>query len=297
MRVLVTGSLGAIGSHLVPELESRGYTVLGCDLQHSSQERYVRCDVAEYRQVRAITEGAQARVIYHLAAEFGRWNGERYFEQMWRTNAIGTRNVLEMAHRMHSKVVIFSSSEIYGDYEGIMHEWVPNEVPMRHMNDYAASKWVNEIQALNSDVETVRVRLFNTYGPGETYHPYRSAICRFIYHALKGLPYTVYTDHERTSTYVTDTVKTLANIADNFTPGEVYNIGGRELHTMKEVSDQILEYLGLTDANVTYQKSEPRTTRIKRVDVAKAERDLGHDPKVSLAEGIPETIEWMRGTM
>ncbi len=74
--------------------------------------------------------------------------------------------------------------------------------------------------------ESVVVRLFNTYGPGEYYSPYRSVNCRFFYCALHNLPWVVFSGHLRTSTYLADTVRTLANIADSFRPGETYNIGG-----------------------------------------------------------------------
>ncbi len=83
------------------------------------------------------------------------------------------------------------------------------------------------------------MRLFNTYGPGEPYSTYRSVICRFVYSALHDMPYTVYNGHTRTSTYITDMVFTLANIAERFKPGEVYNIAGTELsrHQVGQRSD------------------------------------------------------------
>lgn len=78
------------------------------------------------------------------------------------------------------------------------------------------------------------VRLFNTYGPGEYYSPYRSVNCRFLYCALAGLPWTVFRGHYRTSTYLADTVRTLANIAERFKAGEVYNIGGEAHHSIDQ---------------------------------------------------------------
>jgi dTDP-glucose 4,6-dehydratase len=142
--------------------------------------------------------------------------------------------------------------------------------------------------------ETVRVRLFNTYGPGEHYSPYRSVICRWIYHALHGEPYVVYTGHKRTSTYVDDTARTLANIAGNFHPGEVYNITGSSLHDMKTPSDIILRQLGLDDSLVDYRDHEPQTTLEKIVDGAKGRRDLDMQTTVDLEEGIARTIAWQR---
>jgi dTDP-glucose 4,6-dehydratase len=173
-----------------------------------------------------------------------------------------------------------------------------DKVAVKQTNDYAMSKWVNEMQILNSaarfGTETVRVRLFNTYGPGEYYSEYRSAICVFIYKALHNLPYTVYTKHQRTSSYIDDSVRTLANIVKNFKPGEVYNIAGHELHNMKRASDIILKYLGKDDKLVEYKDAQPDTTLVKKVDVTKAIRDLQHKSLVSLEEGIPRTIEWQK---
>ena len=236
--------------------------------------------------------------VYNLAAEFGRWNGEHFYENLWMTNVIGFKNILRLQERFQFKLVHFSSSEVYGDYSGLMTEDVMDRFEVRQLNDYALSKWVNELQVMNSasmfGTKTVRVRLFNTYGPGEYYSPYRSAICIFCYSALHNKPYTVYLGHRRTSTYVTDVCNTLANMADNFRPGEVYNIGGTELHDMKTVSEIILRQLGKNDALVTYREAEPFTTKDKVVDVSKAVRDLNHSPRIGLEEGIAATLKWMR---
>jgi len=102
--------------------------------------------------------------------------------------------------------------------------------------------------------------------------------------------------HKRIFDYVEDTCRTLANIVDNFIPGEVYNIGGKEEweHDIKYLSDLILKCLGKDDSKVTYKEEEPFTTRVKRMDFSKIRRDLNHDPRIPLEEGIPKTIEWMK---
>jgi dTDP-glucose 4,6-dehydratase len=74
----------------------------------------------------------------------------------------------------------------------------------------------------------------------------------------------------------------------------VYNIGGTEYHDIKMLSDTILDYLGKDDSLVTYKESEGFTTQDKKIDVTKALRDLKHEPKVPLSEGIPSTIEWQK---
>jgi dTDP-glucose 4,6-dehydratase len=144
--------------------------------------------------------------------------------------------------------------------------------------------------------ETVRVRPVNAYGPHEHYSPYRGVVPTFIYKALKGEPYTVYLGHKRIFDYVEDTCRTFANIVDNFKAGEVYNIGGKEEweHEIKYVSDLIVNNLGQDDAKINYKEAEPFTTKVKHMDFSRARRDLVHNPKVPLEEGIPKTIEWMK---
>jgi dTDP-glucose 4,6-dehydratase len=138
------------------------------------------------------------------------------------------------------------------------------------------------------------VRLFNTYGPGEYYSPYRSVNCRFVYCALKGLPWIVFRGHSRTSTYLADTVLTLSRIVDNFKPGETYNIAGKTLHTIEELSDTILKITGADPGLVQYRDSEILTTVRKKVDAGKAARDLNHTDSLTMEEGVRRTVDWMR---
>jgi len=298
MKVLVTGGLGTVGTGLVAELESRGYDVWVCDIPHYHNAKYIRCDVASFHQMARIFSEHKFDYVYHLAAEFGRWNGEDYYDTLWRTNMIGTKNVIRLQEKHGFKMVFFSSSEVYGDYDGVMAEDVMDKTEVRQLNDYAMTKWMGEMQIMNSasqfGTESVRVRLFNTYGPGEYYSSYRSVICRFVYHALLDMPYTVFLNHHRTSTYTTDTARTLANITDNFKAGEVYNIGGGQYHDIKYLSDLILTEVGKSDSLVEYVESEPFTTKDKKVDVEKAIRDLNHKPEIDLEIGIPKTVAWMR---
>ena len=188
-KVLVTGGSGFIGSNLVRELEKRGHEVWICDLMHCEKENFVRCDVSKYRQVERLFEEHDFDYVYHAAAEYGRWNGEDYYENLWLTNAVGTKNILRMQEKKKFRMIFFGSAEVYGDYDGVMSEDVMDKIPIKQMNDYAISKWVNEMQILNSaamfQTESVRVRLFNVYGVGEHYTPYRGWIPKFIYKALE----------------------------------------------------------------------------------------------------------------
>lgn len=311
MRVLVTGGLGTVGSALVQEIRDRGHEVISTDLAHQADEMgfsvkadlsspaYVRSDVGEFRQIERVVETlGPFDYVYHCAAEFGRWNGEDFYESLWRTNVIGTKNLLRLQERSKFRLIHFSSSEVYGDWPDIMVETVMLEHEIKQLNDYAMTKWVNEMQVQNSadqfNTETVVVRLFNTYGPGEYYSPYRSVNCRFVYCALSGTPWTVFRGHSRSSVFLGDAVVTLANIMNNFIPGETYNIGGDQPHTIEELSDIVIKVTGASADLVQYRDSEILTTKDKRVDTSKAMRDLNHRNNYSLTEGTELTAEWMR---
>jgi dTDP-glucose 4,6-dehydratase len=134
-RILITGGLGTVGSGLISELRARGHHVVSCDLAHQPDEigfslrtdvetpLYARCDVSEFRQLERVFERTGPfDYVYHCAAEFGRWNGEDFYETLWRTNAIGTKNVIRLQERFKFSLIHFSSSEVYGDWPELMVE-------------------------------------------------------------------------------------------------------------------------------------------------------------------------------
>ena len=310
MKVLVTGVKGVVGSKLSEVLKLKGHDVFGVDLFHAeekyghglgkvSDDNYFRCDISEYRQIRDVVEYVKPDIVFNCAAEFGRWNGEHFYEQVWKSNAIGLKNVIRLQEESRFKLVHCSSSEVYGDYEDVMYEDVLNKTPINQMNDYAISKKVNEMQIENSRIqfgtETVTIRIFNTYGPGEWYHPFRSVNCLFTYNLLHNQPVTVYKGHTRTSTYIYDCVNNIANIIDNFKDGEVYNISSKNRHSIEDLIQMILKETGADPSLVTYDENhEILTTKHKIVDSSKAREDLNHKDTFSLEDGVRETVKWMR---
>lgn len=312
MRILITGVNGVVGSQLNRQLKQRGNIIVGCDLSHNEYEKgfslndpshsssyiYSRCDVSEYRQLDRLLETyGPFDLVYHTAAEFGRWNGEDFYENLWKTNVIGTKHLLALQAKQKFKLVHFSSSEVYGDYQDLMTEDTLDKFAIAQMNDYAMTKRVNEMQIANHNklynCETVIVRLFNTYGPGENYSPYRSVNVRFLYLALNNLPITVFKGHRRTSTYLEDTVQTIANISDNFIPGRVYNIAGSVEHSIEELAELACQVTGAPTNLIQYKESEILTTRYKTVDSTLARTELQHNDSVSLKEGLLHTANYL----
>lgn len=298
--ILVTGGVGFIGTNLTAELRQRGHSVWTCDLLHSRDPQHVRVDSGEYRQMEALFRQRRFDYVYHLAAEYGRWNGEDHYEDVWRTNVVGTKHLLRLQNDHRFRMIFFSSAEVYGDFDRLMSEDVMESVPIQQMNDYAISKWAGELQCLNHaamfGTEIVRVRPVGCYGPHEYYNPYRGVIPIFVYRALKSESMTVHRGHKRIFDFVEDTCRTFANIVDNFIPGEVYNVGGREDWSIgvEELAELVLRETEADSALMQLVDQEAFTTRVKVVDFSKARRDLGHDPTVDISEGIRRYVAWAR---
>lgn len=297
-KILITGSLGTLGRPLAGELARRGHEVWGLDLAHHGSGRYFRADIGDFRQLERVF-AHEYDYVYHLAAEFGRLNGEEYYEQLWRTNVLGTRNILEWQRRLGFRLIFASSSEIYGETGGEeLREDLPLRRQLKQTNDYAATKWVNELQIMNFadryGLPAVRLRLFNAYGPGEYYHAYRSVVCLFCYRALHHLPFTVYRGYHRVFMYVDDLVRTMAAVCGHFVPGRVYNLGGVEFRGVEELCGLILGLTGADPSLVEYLPEDRHNVVDKRPSIALARAELGHDPQTTLEEGIPRTLAWLR---
>lgn len=297
MNILITGALGVLGRPLMDELRSRGHQVTGCDVRHSDDPDVFRADVADYRQLNRAFWEAAPDVVYHLAGEFGRHNGEAHYEDVWRTNTTGTRNVLELCKVHDARLIFASSSEIYGECEEeLLSEDLPERRVLWQPNEYALSKWANEVQIVNFQrrhgVHAVRCRFFNVYGR-EPYHPYRSVVSLFCHRLLRGEPIDVYEGYRRSFLYIDDFTPTLANVCEREHNG-VYNIGGRDHRSIEELAEIVVKATGADPALVRRKGEDRFNVRSKQADIARAEKYLGHDPTTKLEEGVPLTVEWMR---
>ncbi len=300
MRILVTGSLGTLGRPLVAELRERGHEVWGTDLTHHGEPQYTRADVANPAQLQRAFVAARPDAVYHLAAEFGRLNGEQYTEQLWRSAMVGTRNVLELCADAGAHLLFASSSEVYGEVE---EDWLDEELTERqvifHPNEYALSKWANERQILafrgwRPELRATRLRFFNAYGPGESYNPYRSVVALFCAKALAGEPLPVFRGYHRTFMYIDDFVPTLANVCQADLHYDVYNVGGTDFRSVEELARIVNNEVADGQGEIELIPEDLHNVRSKRPDISRAREDLGHDPQVTLEEGVPPTAEWMR---
>lgn len=304
MRVLVTGSEGTLGRALISELEERGHEVWGCDLMHSGRrEKYVRADIADPLQLERAFERSSPHLVYHLAAEFGRLNGEEYTSQLWRTNCQGTKHVLDACGTWGVRMVFASSSEVYGeepfDTPDLEEVLLDRNVPMLS-NEYAISKYTNELQVRNHirrfGTRVAVLRFFNAYGPGETYHPYRSVVALFVHAALSGKKWQVFEGYHRTFMWVGDFIPTLANAstAEEIWDGRAINIGGDDYRSVEELSEIVIASTGCDPALAELVGSDRHNVVDKKPNIERAQCLLGHKPGTKLEVGVPKTVKWMR---
>jgi UDP-glucose 4-epimerase len=321
MRVLITGGAGFIGSHLAERLLSRGDEVhLLDDLSTGSIEnialiknhRNLTYHIDTIRNYRLTAELVDmCDVIYHLAAAVGVKLIVESPVSTIETNIRGTDIVLSLAAKKRKRVVITSTSEVYGKR---------NKVPFNEEDDlvmgptnkgrwsYACSKAIDEFLAIaywkEKRVPTVIVRLFNTVGPRQTGR-YGMVIPNFVQQALTGQDITVYGDGTQTRcfTHVSDVVEALVAIAEHpQAVGEVYNIGGDHEISMLELAEEIKQ-LTESASNIVFVPYEEAyeagfEDMMRRVpDISKIRALIGYSPKVKLDALLQSIIEYHRDKM
>ncbi|MGH3758565.1 NAD-dependent epimerase/dehydratase family protein [Actinophytocola sp.] len=312
-RVVVTGGCGFIGSHLVEQLIARGDEVTVFDggppprWQTVARERarFVRGDILDRTALaKAIEPGVDQ--VFHLAAVVG---VDQYLARpldVIDVNFTGTRNVLDLAHDAGAKVVVASTSEVFGKNPSV--PW--REDDDRVLGATAADRWTySSSKALTEHLTfayvrqrglaATIVRYFNAYGarqrPG-------FVISRSVHRALNGKPMVVYDDGRQTRcfTHISDAVRGTLLAADSEAAnGEAFNIGSMTETTIGDAIELIAELAGpgaeITKVDTITKLGRSYEDLSRRVpDNAKAGRVLGWQPEVDLREGLSRTIEWAR---
>jgi UDP-glucose 4-epimerase len=319
MKVLVTGGAGFVGSHLAEALLARGDTVYVLDnlstgaidnIEHLKTDRRFHYVIDSMMNEPVAAELIdRVDVVFHLAAAVGvRLIVESPVNTI-ETNVHGTEMVLKLANRKKKKVLLASTSEVYG--KSVM-------VPYREDADlvlgpttkgrwsYACSKAIDEFLALaywkEKHLPVVVFRLFNTVGPRQTGR-YGMVIPNFVKQALLGHPLTVFGDgtQSRCFTYISDVVEALIALADHpQAVGEVFNIGnGTEEVTILDLARRVKERAGSRSeiTMIPYDQAyeEGFEDMLRRLpDTSKLCRLIGYQPKVHLDEILDRVIEYFR---
>jgi len=315
MRVLVTGGAGFIGSHLVESLMAGNHevTVLD-DLSTGKYEHIVHLDGRKGFQVvigTVLNESLvdklveRADVVYHLAAAVGvELIIQRPLESLT-TNIRGSEIVLEMAHRYRKKVLIMSTSEIYGkNVDGPLHEETDRILgsPLKSRWSYSTSKAVDEILAYaywkEKGIPTIIVRLFNTVGPRQS-GAYGMVLPRLVGLALAGQPLQVHGDgkQSRCFLHVMDAVRALMQLGEHpGAVGQVFNLGSQEEVTIEELASRVIR-ITKSHSQIEYIPYEEayeygfEDMRRRIPDISKIHALIGFEPTVNLDQIIHSVVD------
>ncbi len=319
LRALITGGAGFIGSHLAEYLVSQGQTVHVVDdlstgsienldsLRDNPHFAYTIADVREEQVLAELVD--RADVVYHLAAAVGVRLIVESPVRTIQTNVGCTEVVLKMANKKRKKVIVASTSEVYGKNETVPfredHDLVLGPT-MKARWSYACSKAIDEFLALAywraRRLPVVVARLFNTVGPRQTGR-YGMVLPNFVRQALMGRPITVFGDGKQSRCFsaVDEVVRALAALAE--TPeavGQVVNVGSNQEISIAGLAELVKE-MAESDSPITYVPYEEAYEEgfedmARRVpDVSKLEGLVGFAPQKNIREIVASVIEYYRG--
>ncbi len=308
-RVLVTGGAGFIGSHLTRRLLDQGHDVLVVDNFYSSTRAnlYDLLDEPRFELMRHdVTFPLYVEVdeIFHLACPASPVFYQRDPVATTKTCVHGSINMLGLAKRTNAKILLASTSEVYGD--PAVHpqdeSYWGNVNPIGLRSCYDEGKRCAETLFFDyyrqHDLPIKVARIFNTYGPNMLPNDGR-VVSNFIVQALQNKDLTIFGDGEQTRSfcYVQDLVSGLIALMDS--PPEVtgpINIGNPGDFTMLELAEKVIALVG-SDSKVVHQPLPTDDPVRRKPDIDKAQSLLGWRPTVSLDEGLKPTVEYFRGLL
>lgn len=304
--MLVTGGAGFIGSHLVDRFVARGDRVVVVDNLSSGRRENLNPSAELYEvdirspDLRGVIKAASPEVVFHLAAQMSVAVSAREPLLDAEINILGMLNVLEAVRAAGSGAmakVVFASTggAIYGDPDSLP---VPETHPCRPVSPYGASKLAGEVYlgtyraVFGLDYSVVR--LANVYGPRQDPHGEAGVVAIFGRAMLAGEPVRIFGDgtDERDYVYVGDVVMAFELASERGGPA-AYNIGTGEGTTVAALARQMADLIGYGKTPV-HAPPRPGDLRKIRLDATKARRELGWQPRVQLASGLAETIEFLR---
>ena len=314
MKVLITGGAGFIGSHLADHLLNRGDQVVLLDdlstgrlvniehLNNRSDTDFVLGSILDADLIDDTVSRVDA--IFHLAAAVGvNLIVEKPLESLM-TNIRGTETVIEKAHRYDKRLLVMSTSEIYGKNTSDSLSEEDDRVlgsPLKSRWSYSEAKAIDEILAYTywreKGLETVIIRLFNTVGPRQT-GSYGMVVPRFVGQALRNQPVTIFGDGTQTRCFchVSDVVGGLVSLSEHPDAfGKVFNLGGSEEISIGDLAKRIIELAGsgselefIPYDNAYEEGFEDMARRVP--NTTRANRLVGFEPSVGLDEIIHSVI-------
>ena len=304
-RALVTGAAGFLGSHLSEYLLDKGIAVVGMDnlltgdvanIEHLSGRDFVfiKHDVTNY-----IYLSGPLDYIFHFASPASPIDYLRVPIQTLKVGSLGTHNALGLAKAKGARMLIASTSEVYGD--PLVHpqreDYWGNVNPVGPRGVYDEAKRFSEaiVMAYHRfhGVQTRIVRIFNTYGPRMRVEDGR-AIPAFLSQALRNEDVTVFGDGTQTRSlcYVSDLVEGIYRLMMSEVSDPV-NIGNPNEMTIQQLAEEVIRLTG-SKSKIVHKPLPEDDPKIRQPDITRARTLLGWEPKVPLAEGLPRTLAYFR---
>ena len=304
MRILVTGGAGFIGSTLCERLLDEGHEVLCVDNYYSTSKRNIEHLIPQPRfelMRHDVTFPLYVEVdeIYHLACPASPVHYQRDPVQTTKTSVHGSINVLGLAKRTGAKVLLTSTSEVYGDpsVHPQSEDYWGHVNPIGPRSCYDEGKRCAETLFFDyrrqHDMPIKVARLFNTYGPRMQPDDGR-VVSNFIMQSLEGKPLTVYGDGSQTRSfcYVDDTVEGLIRLMAS--PHEVtgpINLGNPHEISVGELAERVTALVN-PDSTVEYRDLPVDDPQQRQPDITRAREILGWEPTVPLDQGLAKTVDW-----
>ena len=317
MRVLCTGVAGMFASNLARLLADQGHDVYGVDDLSRGRRELVDPRITFYEQDLTIKTTVHIPrsydAVYHCAALVGgvehvRTNGWRNIK-----NSAIDYSVIEFCVRTGTPLVYSSSCTVYPPWinfrplkeEDCASCGGPNERGYKPDEGcYGMAKLLGEMAIQEAvrehGLRAVITRCFNIYGPNEIPSGTAHVIPALIGKVLrKELPLEVWGDgsQQRSYLYVDDAARGIIAAMENGKPGEVYNLGTEQSHTVNELAGMILERCGYDKSALRNDPSKPSGVSARYADISKAKRELGWEPTTSIATGLDKTVQWCREWM
>lgn len=305
-RILITGAAGFLGSHLCDRFIKEGYYVIGMDnlitgdlkniehLFHRDDFEFYHHDVSKFIHVPGHLD-----YILHFASPASPIDYLKIPIQTLKVGSLGTHNCLGLAKEKKARILVASTSEVYGDpnVHPQNEDYWGNVNPVGPRGVYDEAKRFQEAITMAyhtyHKVETRIIRIFNTYGPRMRLNDGR-ALPAFIGQALRGEDLTVFGDGSQTRSfcYVDDLVEGIYRLLLSGYASPV-NIGNPDEITLKEFAEEVLK---LTNSNVKimYKPLPVDDPKQRRPDITRAKELLGWEPKVSRSEGLKITYEYFK---
>lgn len=305
-KILITGAAGFLGSHLSERFVSEGYHVYGMDnlvtgslsnienLMPLPNFEFYFYDVSKFIHV-----PGKLDYILHFASPASPVDYLRMPIQTLKVGSLGTHNCLGLAKAKSARILVASTSEVYGD--PLVHpqseDYWGNVNPVGPRGVYDEAKRFQEALTMAyhnyHQLDTRIVRIFNTYGPRMRLNDGR-ALPTFIYQALTGKPITVFGDGSQTRSFchVNDLVEGIYRLlmTDYSYP---VNIGNPEEITIMEFAKEIIELTG-TDQEIIYEELPENDPKTRQPDITKARELLGWEPTISRKDGLTTTLKYFQ---